>query len=48
VALAGGSASLATSSLSPGSHSITATYSGDTNYNGSTSAALTQTVRNRH
>ena len=37
-------ATLATSTLSIGSHSITAVYSGDTNYAGSTSAVLTQAV----
>src|SRR5574342_210525 len=39
-------ASITTSSLSPGSHSITATYSGDSNFNSSTSPVLTQTVNN--
>jgi len=47
-ALSSGIATLSTSSLSTGSHSITATYNGDTNYNGSTSGAVTQTVRNKH
>jgi hypothetical protein len=42
--LSGGVASFATSSLAAGSHSITAKYSGDANYNGSTSGVLTQTV----
>jgi hypothetical protein len=42
--LSGGSASLTTSTLAVGSHSITATYSGDTNFTGSTSSLLTQTV----
>ena len=42
--LAGGIATLSTSSLSVGSHSITASYAGNSSYNGSTSAALTQTV----
>jgi hypothetical protein len=37
-------ASCATSTLSVGSHSITAVYSGDTNYLTSTSNTLTQTV----
>ena len=41
---ASGSASLATSTLAPGSHSITAQYAGDANFNGSTSAVLSQTV----
>ena len=40
----GGSASFSTSALAPGGHSITASYSGDTNNLTSTSAALTQTV----
>src|SRR5574338_1008562 len=39
-------ASITTSSLSPGGHSITATYSGDSNFNPSTSPVLTQTVNN--
>ena len=43
--LSAGKASLSTSSLSAGSHSITARYNGDSNYTGSTSAVLTQTVR---
>ena len=38
------SAQLSTSSLAVGTHSITAKYSGDANYAGSTSTALTQTV----
>jgi parallel beta-helix repeat protein len=42
--LAGSSAQLSTSSLAVGSHSITARYSGDSNFAGSTSSALTQTV----
>jgi hypothetical protein len=42
--LSGGTASLSTSNLSAGSHSITAKYNGDANFNGSTSAVLTQTV----
>jgi hypothetical protein len=37
-------AQLSLSSLSAGSHSIAAKYNGDTNYSGSTSAALTQIV----
>src|SRR6266516_2032744 len=37
-------ATFTTSTLAVGSHSITATYSGDTNFTGSTSAVLTQTV----
>jgi large repetitive protein len=44
VTVSGGSALLAVSSLSVGTHSITAVYGGDTNYTGSTSTALTQTV----
>jgi hypothetical protein len=39
VALAGGSASYSTSTLALGTHSITAVYSGDANFMGSTSAA---------
>jgi len=45
--LSGGVASLTTSNLSAGSHSVTANYGGDANYNGSTSAVLTQTVRGK-
>jgi len=37
-------ATLTTSSLTTGSHSITAVYSGDANFNSSTSAVLTQVV----
>ena len=37
-------ATCTTSALMVATHSITATYSGDTNFNGSTSPALTQTV----
>jgi hypothetical protein len=43
-ALAAGVATFATSTLTVGSHSITATYNGDTNFTTSTSAPLTQTV----
>src|SRR5262249_43070030 len=43
-ALSGGTATPTTSSLSTGSHSITARYGGDANDNGSTSAVLTQVV----
>ena len=43
-AVSGGKVMLATSSLSVGTHSITAAYSGDTKNNASTSTALTQTV----
>src|SRR5207244_1906407 len=42
--LSGGTATFATSALAVGSHSITASYGGDTNFNTSTSAVLTQTV----
>lgn len=42
--LSGGQALLSTSSFAAGSHSIKAVYGGDANYNGSTSAVLTQTV----
>jgi len=42
--LSGGTATYSTSGLSFGSHSITAGYSGDSNYNGSTSLVITQTV----
>jgi hypothetical protein len=42
--LAAGVATLATSSLSDGSHSITAVYSGDTNFVAVTSAALSQSI----
>jgi large repetitive protein len=42
--LSGGTASLSTAALAAGNHSITAVYSGDSNYNGSTSAVLSQTV----
>ena len=42
--LSGGSASFSTNGLSVASHSITAVYGGDVNYNTSTSAALTQVV----
>jgi hypothetical protein len=40
-------ATLSNSSLSTGTHSITAQYGGDTNYGGSTSAVLSQTVRRK-
>jgi hypothetical protein len=42
--IAGGSATLPASALAAGAHSITAVYSGDTNYLTSNSAALAQTV----
>jgi hypothetical protein len=44
VALSGGSATLTTSSLSVGSHSITAVYNGDANFTSSTASPLVQTV----
>ena len=44
VVLTNGAASLATSVLSVGSHSITATYSGSANYTSSTSSALVEAV----
>jgi hypothetical protein len=44
VPLSSGKASYSTSSLSVGTHSIMATYSGDTNNGNSTSSVLTQTV----
>jgi len=42
--VAGSATSGATSTLSPGTHTVTAIYSGDTSFNGSTSQTLTQTV----
>jgi predicted small lipoprotein YifL len=45
--LSGGVAKLSTSALSVASHSITAVYSGDTNFAASTSSTLTQTVKKR-
>ena len=42
--VSGGIATFATSTLAVGSHSITASYGGDTNFTGSTSVPLTQTV----
>lgn len=42
--LASGQAAFTTSSLAAGTHSITAIYSGDSNYQASTSSALTETV----
>jgi hypothetical protein len=42
--LAGGSATLTTSSLAIGAHSITVDYAGDSSFNTSSSATLTQTV----
>jgi hypothetical protein len=43
--LSGGIATLTTSSLSVGTHSITAVYAGNVNFNTSTSPVLTQTVK---
>jgi hypothetical protein len=43
--LSGGRATFSTSTLSTGTHSITAAYSGDTNFGGSTSLVLVQTVQ---
>ncbi|MFK4145116.1 beta strand repeat-containing protein, partial [Streptomyces sp. NPDC004065] len=42
--LTGGTATLTTSTLAVGSHALTAVYSGDTNFTGSTSPVDTQTV----
>jgi Bacterial Ig-like domain (group 3)/FG-GAP-like repeat len=42
--VSGGSASFSISSLNAGTHSITAVYGGDTNFTGSTSTVLSQTV----
>src|SRR2546430_8399150 len=42
--LSGGTATFITSGLTAGTHSITAIYSGDANFAGSTSPALMQTV----
>ena len=42
--LSGGTASLTTSALAVGPHSITASYGGDANFAGSTSSSLSQTV----
>ena len=44
VNISGGVATYSTTSLSSGSHSITAIYSGDVNYAGSVSAPYTQTI----
>lgn len=41
---ASGAASFSLSNLSPGQHSLTASYSGDSNFTAATSAALTQSV----
>jgi hypothetical protein len=42
--LSGGMASIIVSNLAIGTHSITAAYGGDTNFSGSTSSAVSQTV----
>jgi hypothetical protein len=42
---ASGQTTLTMSKLSVGSHSITATYGGNSSFNGSTSSVLTQTVK---
>jgi sugar lactone lactonase YvrE len=42
--IAAGAASFATSTLAVGTHSITTVYSGDANYNGASSGALSQVV----
>ena len=39
-----GTATYSTSTLSAGSHAITAAYGGDSNYNGSTSSVVTETI----
>ncbi len=44
--LAGGSAAFQTSALAAGTHSVTAAYGGDANFNSSTSSALSQVVDN--
>jgi len=44
VAVSGNTASLTTSGLARGTHSITATYSGDSNFTGSTSNTVSQVV----
>jgi fibronectin-binding autotransporter adhesin len=45
VALSGGQAAFPTSGLSGGTHSITAAYGGDSTYEGSTSAILSQVIQ---
>ena len=45
-ALANGTATFAISTLSAGSHSISTAYSGDNNFTGTTSAAISQVVEN--
>jgi hypothetical protein len=42
--LSGGKATFSTTALAPGSYSITVSYGGDSNFTGSTSTVLTQTV----
>src|SRR5262249_28285249 len=44
VTLNNGQATFMTANLTGGTHTITAVYSGDTNFGGSTSSPLTQTV----
>jgi Bacterial Ig-like domain (group 3) len=44
VAIASGTATYSTSTLSLGAHAVLAIYSGDTNYSTSTSAAITETI----
>jgi hypothetical protein len=44
MSLSGGVAKFTTSTLTKGTHSIKATYSGSTDFDGSSSAPLTQTV----
>ena len=46
--LANNAAAITTTSLAPGTYSITATYSGDANFAGSTSAAITELVANAY
>ena len=46
MALVNGQATFSAAALAPGPHSITATYAGDADFNGSTTAAaLSQTVK---
>lgn len=45
VVLSGGNAALSTSALTPGSHSVTASYSGDVFFAASTSSGLSQMVK---
>jgi large repetitive protein len=44
VGVVAGAAAVSTSTLSPGTHTITATYSGDANFTGSAGGPVTQTV----